>query len=368
MRGDSPADSSIVRRTRWIAAQKAALRGPPVSVIVRGTLRTFVPALLLAICAAGVLVRVCLQDRLPGILTWFYYATPPAVLAAVALSAGLWSLVTHRRLIGLVSMLLTVVCLVWAYRVTWMWNQPAPSAGETKRILFWNVAHGSFGWPRVLAEIRRRAADIVGLVEAAADVDVSGMTKPEIEAARAAEAARMLAFWREQLPEYTVHVSTSGIALLTRSPLESVSEGALGGNYWTSFGHFLDGAMQTNRATMHILVVDIGLDFDRSLWPPLTRLQEILDEMAGRPVVVVGDFNTPTDSVALDGLRIHFANAFESAGNGYAATWPMPVPLITIDQAWASARAPVTRCELGWTWASDHRWIELEVAVTPNEE
>ena len=66
-------------------------------------------------------------------------------------------------------------------------------------------------------------------------------------------------------------------------------------------------------------------------------------------------------------LRRSHVNAFEEAGDGYAASWPSFAPLLTLDQIWVSATAGVRHCELGWSPISDHRPVVAEIAVLPDE-
>lgn len=82
----------------------------------------------------------------------------------------------------------------------------------------------------------------------------------------------------------------------------------------------------------------------------------------------MGDFNTPPDSVHFKPIRQGFRNAFEIRGNGYSATWPIPLPLLTIDQIWTSHGIRVSRCECAWSWYSDHRPLLAELVIQGRSE
>ncbi|MCK4341879.1 MAG: endonuclease/exonuclease/phosphatase family protein [Phycisphaerae bacterium] len=324
-----------------------------------------VPAGLLAVWLLGVLVRLFMQDRLHGFWAYGYYATPPIVLAGLALLAGLWWLIPRHWKCALPTLALGLGCLVWAFRVTWFFNPPATPGPDSKRVLFWNVAWGAGGWAEIVSEIRARDADIIGLVESRRKIPVSTSGKEIILAAQQNESQRMQAFWREQLPEYHVTVFGNGISLLSKCDLTQVEEGLLGGNYHTAFGYYAHGEVPLGNETLHIVVVDVKNMLQQSRVSPLRNLYQLLGTLDDQPVLLVGDFNTPTDSVYLRPLRRRFSNAFEFAGHGYAATWPLPVPLLTIDQAWVNEEVHVSRCEFGWPGGSDHRSIEVEVSVVP---
>ncbi|HVJ67010.1 MAG TPA: endonuclease/exonuclease/phosphatase family protein, partial [Caulifigura sp.] len=73
------------------------------------------------------------------------------------------------------------------------------------------------------------------------------------------------------------------------------------------------------------------------------------------PVIIIGDFNTPMDSVHLGLLRnMGLTEAFESAGSGYQPTWPVPCPVLSLDQIWLDPRLQPISCSRHWSWRSDH--------------
>jgi len=76
----------------------------------------------------------------------------------------------------------------------------------------------------------------------------------------------------------------------------------------------------------------------------------------------MGDFNTPVDSVFVAPLAERLTNAFQARGNGYYVTWPVPLPVLSLDQVWASREVELRDCELGWTWRSDHRPVVVTLA------
>lgn len=329
--------TSRTRAARW----RAQTRGPSAAARIRRLLGASVPTCLLAACVLGIAIRVFFQDRMGGFTAYYFYATPPIVLAGLGLAAGAWWLVARRWKPAVPPLVLGIVCLIWAYQVTWYHNPSARPSARTQRILFWNVARGAYGWSRVARELRARDADIVGLVEAGEDV------------------AKMEAFWREHLPQYQRAVHHTGVTLLAKGDIRQRGSG------YIDWAWYLHAEVGVGDEALDVVVVDVFSATLRSRRLPLDALCRVLEPLEGRPVLLIGDFNTPTDSVHLRPLRCRYANAFELAGSGYAATWPLPLPVLTIDQAWFSGPLQIGRCDFGWTWASDHRPIELEVTVAP---
>ena len=98
---------------------------------------------------------------------------------------------------------------------------------------------------------------------------------------------------------------------------------------------------------------------------PLAVIAEVAEAAADRPLLVLGDFNTPLDSAHLAPLRRIHENAFESVGAGYRPTWPAPLPLLALDQVWGNERLRFDRCRHGWSTCSDHRPVVTEVTILP---
>jgi vancomycin resistance protein VanJ len=101
------------------------------------------------------------------------------------------------------------------------------------------------------------------------------------------------------------------------------------------------------------------------------RTREYVDKLAatsgGRelPVVVVGDFNTPSVSLLYRAAWTGFTNAFDERGLGFGYTapctdhrhWFDDVPWVRIDHVLASPGWSVSSCGVGQSKGSDHRLI-----------
>ena len=299
---------------------------------------------VVALVAAGVVVRVTLRDTFHWLAPLFY-ATPPGllVLGALASCAAAWRL--RSRAIGGTSVVLLVAALAFAGRQFRSPGDVAHAATPSPRPLrgvLWNVEHGDGGWDRVAELARATDPDVVWVVEGPGPGD-GGF------------AALARAF-----PEHTLRRCGGHLCVLVRGDADVVEERKVGaGGY---------------RATLVRLRV-LGREFESLVCDitsrPLVDRLPLLDlirawgESRAAPLLIVGDFNTPTESAGFDAWRAPFRHAFESAGTGWAPTWPMPVPVLEIDHVWTNAGIDVRRCEHGSTTASDHRPVELEFDVVP---
>lgn len=316
-------------------------------------------AVLITVIVATCL-RVTLRDRVTGLAT-LYYATPPPILAVLCVLASIllgWGghcfhLRARRTIRGLsiVSLLAAAGFLAWFRQAHWYSNSGSSAApgiasaaqaakgNSGARLLFWNMSGGSRGLAWVADVIRSYDADVVGLVE----------SRPSGE--------WTLNWWARSFPEYRMRGLAEGITLLSRFPIERVECGKLSG-----MGLWGSARVAHPSTPMTLIVVDVWHDLHRSRGPALDALAERVEAFEGEPLVILGDFNTPPESVHFERLRRTFSNVFEMYGDGCNATWPTPIPLLALDQVWCSQRLEAVRCGIGWTLASDHCpiWAELK--------
>lgn len=79
------------------------------------------------------------------------------------------------------------------------------------------------------------------------------------------------------------------------------------------------------------------------------------------PLVIMGDFNASTWSPQDEALATRgFRDAFDEAGTGYGATWPVRgllsfVPSVRIDHVYVGRDVGVASCRVGGDVGSDHR-------------
>jgi endonuclease/exonuclease/phosphatase (EEP) superfamily protein YafD len=215
----------------------------------------------------------------------------------------------------------------------WAPVEVAPAGGPPLRVLHWNVSGGWVGAGEQAREIAGAAPDLVVLSEAPARV------------ARGVAAA---------LPGFRAATYDS-LSLFARDP---------GRGHWLERSRRLqvvEFVLPWRERELRVLAVNLGSALRVPRDPSLRRVTALIAER--RPDLVVGDFNAPRRSRALSRLPPGYRHAYDEAGRGWSATWPVPVPLIAIDQAIVGPRWRVTGYRLAGTPWSDHRLQRFELVA-----
>ena len=293
--------------------------------------------LIRSLVAIGLLLRFTIRDQYhPWALV--YYVTPiPSLSIWLFLASLLWgrnrdpnssrSSILFRR----VNLIAILGFAIWAFYSENVENAKTPSSTDV-RIVYWNTANARFGVNNLAAQIVKWDAPVIGLIEA-------NSYYPQT-----------LKEWQRELPEYSVvHAHFGGLIAVKGIVKTQISHHLLPSSWCEQFDLIVGDDEFT------LLLVDISAQLSLSRRLPLQELAALAEKLNDRPLVIMGDFNTPDDSVHLRPLRDHCRNIFREHGTGYAATWPMPLPVLTLDQVWVNQHVNGSKCEHLWSIYSDHR-------------
>lgn len=291
---------------------------------------------------AGLLLHLTIRDRIP-VLSALYYALPYGVLTPLALLTTAVAWKRRQRLRTYYwGMVLGFTAVAW-YATDWRRQErPLPNQVQPVRVLCWNVCRGFAGWEKIAAELPQYDADVIVLIEAGEP------TEP------------MRELWRGHCPGYDVSLLGGGMVCLVRGTSGDATAPEVDGK--TQLRQL---EVTVREQTFTCLVVDAHSSPFYQRRGPLSVVAETAEAAADRPLLVLGDFNTPLDSAHLAALRSTHVNAFESAGGGYRPTWPSPLPLLSLDQVWGNDRVRFDRCLHAWSTSSDHRPVLTEVTILP---
>lgn len=284
----------------------------------------------------GALLRLTgLRDRFDG-LSIIYYTTPWPVIATGLASFAFRALQIRRnRSAGLYIIFAALAGFAW-FRTSWYFAPPS-SAAPDFRVLLWNVRNNEADFDAIAARIREFSPDAVALAEA-------GNHRSSID------------FWRAAFPEYTVDRLPQQMLTMSRKNLQRQKSGVL------APGSFF-GAHTTEIGNREVMIVQADIDARplRSRRQAIEELTTYIREYTGKPLILLGDFNTPRQSWHLDPMRRMLKHAFETRGAGLADTWPIPLTVLSLDQVWVSPELEVVSCTQGWSLMSDHRPVFVEL-------
>jgi vancomycin resistance protein VanJ len=308
---------------------------------LRQRLEWTLPVISLALIAAWA-VGQFVRDRNHFTALMFYFPTP--VLATWLLTFA-WFSKRRRRF----YLALAIAPLGMLLGVENQWIRPSiqgteflrsggdsdfgsavPAAERTPlRLVHWNLCHGLMGWEKQWQHLESLQADVIVLSEIPEPFD-----------------ARTLSDW-EVLTVRGMAVACHGT--MTKSGT-LIRGGALHAFHVTC--HLADGPLEVMIADM---TSNIRVPRDPFLRPFVGLLAERKIDVS------LGDFNAPRRSLAFSELPPGFRHGYDAAGTGWSCTWPVPFPMLAIDQCIVGPRLKPIRYDLDSTLLSDHRIQILDV-------
>ncbi len=210
---------------------------------------------------------------------------------------------------------------------------------ESIKLVFWNVNRGNLGYTAIAEEIATYNADIVALVEATGH-------------------GQDVLTWKKHLAGYELHKLGSGMMVFVRGQLFDMEPG----RFKEALGYRIL-RLGLPQGEFALTIVDVASDPLLSRRPAFDKINEITNRHPKLPHVMVGDFNTPPDSVHFDRLPAEYTNAFIEKGSGLRETWPSTSPVLHLDQVWGDRKVQWHRCLHGWTLRSDHRPVVVEFSL-----
>ncbi len=289
--------------------------------------------------SVGIVVRLTVQDRYPVLAAAFYMLSPASISGFAALAALLFRVGRKRTSAGRMAFV-ALACMAWVAISMFHFHSQSQRTSETVRVLFWNVYRGPFGWESILHSIHEENADVVVVAEYGPK-----RLPPD--------------FWRHNFPGHPYRILLPReVAVVSKYPIhdsETIHHSVRG------LYHRL--MLSIGQQDVSLMVCDLPSRPYHRRSESIQRVTEMAAGMQGQPSLIVGDMNTPVDSVHFDELRSSYRNAFEVGGFGYHATWPMPLPVLAIDHCWVSRHIDVVACRIKWTVSSDHRPVVADLIV-----
>jgi endonuclease/exonuclease/phosphatase (EEP) superfamily protein YafD len=293
--------------------------------------------LLLIVWLNGLVLRLTVRDSV-DLLAPLYYATPWPVLGLLSLPF-VWRCRRQPPLVFGSIVMVHVFLAMWLAE-DWRSGESSREPADL-RVVQWNVSRPVSWLPTMASRLREFDADLITIAEA--------VPRHTVRIDR----------WRTEFPDYAAEFAIGDMLCLVRGEVTAHQSGSLG-----PFSFYALYEVRLKGRAVRVLQVDVNGMPNSSRREPLTRLAEIADTLRDRPLIVLGDFNTPRDSVHFAGLRKNFVNTFEAAGFGSGETWPMPFPVLSLDQVWCGTGLAPVRCRHEISFRSDHRPVVAELRFT----
>ncbi len=290
----------------------------------------------------GTLALYCgwLLGRIWGESSWLldmcFYIPSPALVLLTLLLAVIELRRRHRRM----SLAMALLCLLPLLSVALLENsfanKPTFAQGESLRLVHWNVCRGHLGWPAArthLAGLDTQCCVISELPKGTQTEDLP----PHLQA----EVFGNLAIMVQE-------------GQLQRLPMGKDDNLRLHAFVW-----------QIRGKQIKIFVMDIPPNPLQRRRPQLLKLREHM--LQHQPDLVLGDLNTPRQSRYLRNLPKGYQHAYASAGSGWSYTWPVPLPMLAIDQCLHGPSILPLQYSLHSTLLSDHRLQLFEFSLLADD-
>ncbi|MDZ4287585.1 MAG: endonuclease/exonuclease/phosphatase family protein [Prosthecobacter sp.] len=279
----------------------------------------------------GVLLQAFAKDRYPG-LALFFYALPKPCLAVLSVTLLVWP--GMRRKSRLFAAVTALAITGWWVSASWVHRQDQATVpqvdGRELKVLFWNLCRPRGLDLEMVELVRRFQPDVAAFVEPGP------------------QAGPLAAEYEKLLPGYRVEFMPRGVLWVTRVPSRFQGRGKLEGA-----GAFARFEVTGLGPPFPFVVADVYPHVLHSREP---QLQEALAHAQDRDdAILMGDFNTPAESVFFDSYRSRYVDAFETAGYGFRETWPLGLPLLSLDHIWVGKDwAVIAAQKLNLLSGSDH--------------
>lgn len=276
----------------------------------------------------------------------FFHLPAPVVVAAGMVLMALCAISRHRRL-GHVAAVFLVwpLAIVLAYDNHWLHPRNPVSASHPTsplRLFDWNVWHGMGGWNNVLATLDRERPDILVLAEYTP-------SDPDHDQHHLGSLNSLLLSWGWEVPQT---FASGSLLIASRFPMLHTKRLRL-----PSSDCLLVDLEDDAGETLRLLVLDLPSGLRAHRDPLLRKVNAVITKT--QPDLVVGDFNAVRQATQLQPPPPGYRHAYDAAGSGWSYTWPVPFPVLAIDQCVIGRRIEPIDYTLG-TGASDHRWQRLD--------
>jgi hypothetical protein len=266
----------------------------------------------------GIIIHFTIKDTIL-LSALIFYALPLPVLIASTLLVAFLTKKSSQKIAVIIALVLSVIWIKESY----VFNAEVEKEGI--EIVFWNAFHDRNFLDAF--EVNGNIPEVLVLVE--------GSKKDLISI-------------KEKYPNYYFHISKEEIGIFSKTPIDLGKE-IIGEENST----FLD--FKTNGFNFYVVDISAGVFKSRQ-----RSLDFVSSNILKRDkTIILGDFNTPYESVHFSNFKNTYTHAFSEKGKGFRETWFWNIPLLSLDHIWVSKDLEINQVNKINTFKSDHAMLRM---------
>lgn len=253
----------------------------------------------------------------------FFYALPLPVIILVVVLLSVLLTKKWRRYNLIIASLLLLVWLGKSFKI----HIPDDIKEKDLEVVFWNTARRN--------TIETAFNEIEEIPDVMVLVEFRNKNLEELKI---------------RYPKYYFYKSDAELLIFSKTPL-SIEK--------NNKSKFSTTVINFKTAGINFYAVDATGSTDVPKEWGLTFINQSIKEKTN--TIILGDFNTPYESIYLRQLKNDFNHAFSKKGNGFKETWFYNLPLLCLDYIWVSKDLKILKTEKIFSTKSDHSILKTIV-------
>ncbi|WP_417199856.1 endonuclease/exonuclease/phosphatase family protein [Bizionia sp.] len=269
----------------------------------------------------AVIIHFTVKDYFYASAIIFYAFPLPIIMLLTS-----FSIIVNKKWRKISMLFLLVLSVIWYFK-SYVSNHNNTSKNGLE-IVVWNAGHNQ-SFEEAFIE-NKRIPDVLVLIEC----NLKSIQKTQ-----------------NTYPNYYFHLSEEEIGIFSKTPLKIISE-------ITSETNSTVLKFSTNNIIFY--AVDLTAEIFNSRKEELQFVYANIEYHNNS--VVLGDFNTPLESIYFEDFKNNYNHAFSVKGKGFKETWFWNLPLLSLDHIWVSHNLKINKTDKISTRKSDHSMLRTYVS------
>ncbi len=281
----------------------------------------YIKRTLQALLFTAIIVHFTIKDEF-YITSLLFYATPLPLIVLGLLFLLAFIKASARKYYVILAVILSIIWVKNSYI-----NTPLVATSEALEIVLWN-AYRTENFEDGF-EVSKTIPDIMVLIEC----DEHDFEKI-----------------KQKYNEYHFYFNEEAIGIFSKTPLEIHSN--ITSEWNTTVVHF-------STKNIHFYAVDVSANVKYFRKPMLKNVFSSIQ--TDDKTIILGDFNTPFESLFFKNFKKNYLHAFTEKGNGFRETWFWNIPLLSLDHIWVSKDLEILKVDKISTTKSDHSMLKMHL-------